>query len=98
MLHDMATEAIVVAVILTIVLLSAVVIATAIRERVERRRAHQASERRRRRIWDEYAAACAASQIRIPSDRPFPTAPQTGKRARSVREGQAGLCARPAKS
>ncbi len=95
--QDMLMEAVIVTVVLLVVLLSAVVLATAGREWMERRRAQAAKMRLRRRVWNEYAAACAPLQPQTASAARSPATPRAGPAARPV-ERQAGLSTRPAKA
>ena len=95
--QDLLMEAVIVTVVLLAVLLSAVVLASAGREWRERRRAQAAKMRLRRRVWNEYAAACAPLQPQTASASLPPATPQAVPAVRPV-ERQTGLSARPAKA
>ena len=95
--QDLLMEAVIVTVVLLAVLLSAVVIASAGREWMERRHAQAAKMRLRRRVWNEYAAACAPLQPGAESAASAPATPRAGPAARPV-ERQTGLSTRPAKA
>ena len=94
--QDMLTEVALLAMVLAVVLLSGFVLAAIGRERHERRGAHEARRLLRRRVWSEYAAACAPA--------PAETAPQTRRTLqtdtvpRVACDTSAGLSARPAKA
>jgi hypothetical protein len=95
--QDVLIEAVVVTVVLLALLLSAAVIASAGGEWMERRRAQAAKTRLRRRVWNEYAAACAPLQ---PLSAPAAHPPATVRAEPATRpvDRQAGLSARPAKA
>jgi hypothetical protein len=95
--QDLLMEVVIVTVVLLAVLLSAVVIASAGREWMERRRAQAAKMRLRRRVWNEYAVACAPLQPRTASAAQPPATPRSGPAVRPV-ERQTGLSTRPAKA
>jgi hypothetical protein len=95
--QDMVTEVAVLAAVLVVLLLCAFVVATVGREALERRGAHEARRRLRRRVWKEYAAACApapADTVAAPARR----VPQAGTVPRVARDKSAGLSARPSKA
>ncbi|MGE5228214.1 MAG: hypothetical protein ACM3MJ_00665 [Deltaproteobacteria bacterium] len=97
MVQDMLMEAVIVTVVLLVVLLSTVVLATAGRDWMEQRRAQAAKSRLRRRVWNEYAAACTPLRPQTASAAPSPATPRAGLAARPV-ERQSGLSTRPAKA
>jgi hypothetical protein len=94
-LQDMVVEVAILAMVLVVVLLSAAVLGAICRERLERRREHEARRRLRRKVWREYAAACAPVAEQTAGARIRPR-PQAGTAPRAARDQSAGLSARPA--
>jgi hypothetical protein len=95
--QDMLTEVAILAMVLAVVLLSGFVLATVGRERQERRGAHEARRRLRRRVWSEYAAACATAPAETAAAQPR-RAPRAGTVPRVACDRSTGLSTRPAKA
>jgi hypothetical protein len=93
LLQDMVMELAVVAVVLAVVLLSVAVLATTCRESLERRRAHAGRARLRRRVWRDYAAACAPAEALTPAPAPVVAGPVAEVPVRAGRDRRAGLTA-----
>ena len=96
-LQDMVVEIVVVGVVLLVVLLSVSVLATTCGEWLERRRSRESKAHLRRRVWRDYAAACAPAEPR-PMTAPVVAAPGTAVPVRSGLEQRTGLTAGPAKA
>lgn len=95
-LQDMVMELAVVAVVLVVVLLSVSVLATTWRESLERRRAYTSRAGLRRRVWRDYAAACAPEPQA--STATALATPPAGVPVRAARDRRAGLTAGAAKA
>jgi hypothetical protein len=94
--QDMLTEVAILAMVVVVILLSGFVLAAIGRERLARRGAHEARRRLRRRVWSEYAAACASAPAETAAAHPRRT-PHAGTVPR-VACDRPGLSARPAKA
>ena len=95
-LQDLVIEVAIVGVVLAVVLLSASVLAATCREWLEGRRAQASQARLRRRVWRDYAAACAPVEAQTAT--PVVVAPRAEASARTARDQRAGLRAGPAKA
>jgi hypothetical protein len=96
-LQDMVVEIVVVGVVLLVVLLSVSALATTCGGWLERRRSRESKTRLRRRVWHDYAAACAAAEPR-PMTAPILATTRTAMPVRSGVEQRTGLTAGPAKA
>ena len=96
-LQDLVVEVAIVGVVLAVILLSTSVLAATCREWLERRRAQESKARQRRRVWRDYANACAPAEA-IPTTVPVVAVPSTEASARTACDQRPGFRAGPAKA
>lgn len=93
-LQDMMTELAAVAAVLVAVVLGVSALAALSRDGLERRSARKARQRLRKRVWRDYAAACAPAQTPAPAPRTM-VAPASMVPACAARDRGVGLTAGP---